>query len=94
VNHDLIVFLQGVSATSAAACGLFFFRFWRHSRDTLFACFGGSFVLLACSWTLLALFAPTEETRPYVYSVRLVAVVLLIVGMVAKNRGDHRSPTA
>jgi hypothetical protein len=86
VNHDVIVFLQGISATAAWASGLLFFRFWRQSHDSLFAFFGSAFWLLAISWALLALFSPTEEARPYVYLVRLVAVALLIVGMVVKNR--------
>jgi hypothetical protein len=88
MNHDVITFLQGISATGAWASGLIFFRFWRQSRDSLFAFFGSAFWLLATSWSLLALFSPTEEARPYVYGVRLVAFGLLIVGMVLKNRRD------
>ena len=82
----IIPFLQTVSATAAVAAGLFFFRFWRESRDRLFAFFGASFWLLAVSWALLALVNPTDETRPYIYAIRLVAFLLMIVGMVDKNR--------
>jgi hypothetical protein len=88
MNHDVIILFQGISATAAWAAGLIFFRFWRQSRDSLFAFFGSAFWLLATSWTLLALLAPTEEARPYIYGVRLLAVVLLIVGMVVKNRRE------
>ena len=88
MNHDVITFLQGISATAAWASGLIFFRFWRESHDSLFAFFGSAFWLLATSWSLLALIAPTQEARPYVYGVRLVAFVLLIVGMVLKNRRE------
>lgn len=83
----IIPFLQTVSATAAAAAGLFFFRFWRESRDRLFAFFGAAFWVLALSWALLALINPTDETRPYVYAIRLVAFLLMIIGMVDKNRG-------
>ena len=86
MNQDLITFLQGISATAAWASGLLFMRFWRASRDPLFGFFAPAFWLMATSWGLLAVFSPTEETRPYIYGLRLVAFLLLIVGMAAKNR--------
>lgn len=86
MNRDYLVFLQGVSATGAWIGGLLFLRFWRESRDPLFAFFGAAFWLLSLSWTLLALTSPTEEARPYVYALRLVAFVLIITAMVVKNR--------
>jgi hypothetical protein len=87
VNHDQLVFLQGIGATGAWVSGLFFLRFWRESRDPLFAFFGAAFWLLSLSWVLLALTSPTEEARPYIYAIRLVAFVLIIAAMVVKNRG-------
>lgn len=86
MNTDAIPFLQAVSAAGAWASGLFFLRFWRESRDLLFAFFGAAFWLLALSWTLLGLFSPTEDTRPYIYGLRLIAFALMIAGMVVKNR--------
>lgn len=84
----IIPFLQTVSATAAVAAGLFFFRFWRESRDRLFAFFGAAFWVLAVSWALLALINPSDETRPYAYAIRLVAFLLMIAGMVDKNRSS------
>lgn len=86
MRHDLIVFLQTVSATAALVAGLFFSRFWRESGDRLFAFFAAAFCLMSICWALLALFSPTDETRPYIYAVRLVAFLLIIVGMIDKNR--------
>jgi hypothetical protein len=86
MNADHITFLQGISATGAWVSGLFFFRFWRETRDPLFAFFAAAFWLLATSWALLALISPTEEARPYIYSIRLVAFLLLIIAMIVKNR--------
>jgi hypothetical protein len=86
VRLTLIPFLQTVSATAALAAGLFFLRFWRDSRDRLFAFFGAAFFVLAVSWALLALINPSDETRPYVYAIRLIAFALMIIGMVDKNR--------
>ena len=91
MTADDLVFLQGICATGAWAGGVFFFRFWRHSHDRLFAYFGAAFWLLALSWTLLALVDPTEEARPYIYAIRLVAFLLIIGGIVDKNRGSARA---
>jgi hypothetical protein len=82
----LIPFLQTVSATAALAAGLFFFRFWRESHDRLFGFFGAAFWVLALSWALLALVNPSDEARPFIYAIRLVAFLLMIIGMVDKNR--------
>jgi hypothetical protein len=84
--HDLVVVLQAVNATCAWGCGLFMFRFWRQSHDRLFALLGLALWLLATSWFLLALLNPTGESRPYVYSIRMLAFLLVIVAMVDKNR--------
>ena len=86
MRPNLVIYLQGVSAAGAWAAGLFFLRFWRESRDLLFALFGAAFWLLALSWTLLAVISPTEESRPYVYGLRLVAFLLIIAATVEKNR--------
>jgi hypothetical protein len=86
VTAELLTFLQGFTVAGAWVSGLFFLRFWRESRDPLFGFFGAAFWLLAASWTLLALSSPTEESRPYIYALRLLAFVLIIAGMVVKNR--------
>jgi hypothetical protein len=93
MNDHLITFFQGISATAAWASGLLFFRFFRQSRDSLFAFFGAAFWLLSLSWALLAVFAPAEETRPYIYGVRFAAFLLLIVGIAVKNRTAASRPT-
>ena len=85
MNHDAVIFLQGVSATAAWVGGLLFLRFWRDTRDALFAYFGAAFWVLALSWSLLALINPADETRPYIYGLRLVAFSLIIGGMISKN---------
>jgi hypothetical protein len=86
VTTEVIAALQAVSATGAWAAGLFFLRFWRHTHDRLFLLFAGAFWLLSLSWLGLALFDPTDETRPYVYAIRLLAFLLIIVATIDKNR--------
>ena len=86
MTGDVLPFLQGICATASAVSGLFFFRFWRDSRDPLFGFFAAAFWMLAAAWTLLALTSPTAEARPYIYAIRLVAFVLIIAAVVVKNR--------
>ena len=88
MNPDYVAFLQGVTACGAWVAGLFFLRFWRESGDRLFVYFGTAFWLLSLSWALVGLISPTEETRPYVYAIRLLAFLLLIGGIVNKNRSS------
>ena len=85
MTHDYVIFLQTVAATCAGVSALFFLRFWRATRDRLFGFFCAAFFLIALSWGLLALFSPQEETRPYIYVLRLVAFSLIMVGIVTKN---------
>ena len=86
MRSNVVVFLQGVCAAGAWAAGLFFLRFWYESRDRLFAFFVVAFWMLAASWALLGLISPTDETRPYIYGLRLAAFVLIIAAAVDKNR--------
>jgi hypothetical protein len=83
---SLVVFLQGFSVAGAFVAGLLFLRFWQESRDRLFVHFAVGFWLIGASWAALAIFSPTEEARPYVYGLRLVAFMLIISGIVVKNQ--------
>ena len=83
-------FLWGASAMGAGAAGLFFFRFWRETGDRLFALFGSAFCALALSWVILAAVQPTDETRHYVYVIRLIAFLLIILAVLDKNRSASR----
>ena len=81
-----------MSATAALATGLFFLRFWRQTGHRVFVYFGAAFWLMALSWSLLALVNPDDETRPLIYSIRLVAYVLLIVGMLVRGTITEQPP--
>ncbi|HXT15937.1 MAG TPA: DUF5985 family protein [Gemmatimonadaceae bacterium] len=80
--------LSGVIIAGYAAAGLFFLRFWRDTHDRLFAIFATSFWLLCVQRILLALRTPgiSGENVAYLYLVRLAAFVLLLVGIIDKNR--------
>jgi hypothetical protein len=86
VTSQAVVFLQGICALGSWAIGVLFWRFWRESRDALFAYFAVGFWLLAANWMLLGLLPLAGDHRSYIYSVRLLAFGLIILGIVHKNR--------
>jgi hypothetical protein len=82
------VFLMGAIAMASWIAGLFFLRFWRDTRDRLFLIFALAFWLLGLTRLGLALLQPRplEESHTYLYWVRLLAFVLILVAIVDKNR--------
>lgn len=80
--------LSGVVVALCGVASLFFWRFWKETRDRLFAFFAGAFALLGVNYLVLALNPRTSEVRPYFYLIRLLAFLLIIVGILDKNRGD------
>ena len=85
---DLNLFLWGASAAASWVAGLFFLRFWRDTRDRLFALFAAAFWALTVNWLGLALTDPPDEARTLFYLVRLVAFILILTAIVDKNRSS------
>lgn len=79
--------LAGSVAAGSLIVGLFFFRFWRQTRDSFFAYFAGAFWLEAASRVALGLAPHADESEPIFYLVRLVAYGLIIAAIWKKNRG-------
>jgi hypothetical protein len=79
-------FFAGAATISLLVVALFFLRFWKKTRDPLFLYFAGSFAFLMFERIVRAAMAVETEWAPYVYSLRLTAFVLIIVGIVGKNR--------
>jgi hypothetical protein len=82
VEHML---LGGIAVGSLIA-SLFFFRFWRHTRDRFFLYFALSFLIEAGNRVALGLVSNADEAAPEFYLVRLVAYALIIVAIWQKNR--------
>ena len=66
--------------------GLFFWRFWRETRDRLFAILAVSFWILAVQRLLVAMAVSVFGSEAYLYSIRLLAYVLILYAIVDKNR--------
>jgi hypothetical protein len=86
----LVAFLLAVSATAAWITSTIFVRYWRETRDPLFVQFALAFALLGASWAILSVVNPIGDASPYVYGLRLIAFLLIIVAVVVKNREGAR----
>ena len=82
----MIDLLSGILVALDAVAGLFFLRFWRASRDRLFALFGAAFFILAVQRLLLSVTRSVFEDQVAFYTLRLLAFVIIIVAIVDKNR--------
>ena len=87
----MIPFLWGAIAALCAIAAAFFFKFWRQTRDGLFVGFALGFGTLALHWGALGLLHPPNETRHYLFFVRLLAFVFIIGGVAGKNRPSTRA---
>ena len=79
--------LVGAIATASLIAGLFFFRFWRSTRDRFFLLFALSFWIEAADRLVLYNLAGADEDAPVYYVIRLVTYGLILAAIVGKNRG-------
>lgn len=78
--------LNGATALGSAAIALFFLRFWRESADRLFLAFGAAFVAFAGNRVFLGLSERDSEELLGVYSLRLLAFLLIFAAVADRNR--------
>lgn len=77
--------IAGGILVAYATIGLFFLRFWKQTRDRLFAIFALAFWFLMIERLLLIIVPEAHEFRPYVYLVRLSAFTLILIAVIDKN---------
>ena len=80
-------FLLGVIATASVTSGLFFFKFWRRTRDTFFLAFAASFMIEGVNRCAVLLLEKPNEGNAVVYSVRLISLLLILAAILKKNYG-------
>jgi hypothetical protein len=78
--------LIGAIAAGWTIVGLFFFRFWHHTRDRFFLWFALSFWLEAANRVALGLVTGAGEDNPVFYGVRVIAYGLILLAIWQKNR--------
>ena len=86
----LIPFLAGAVSAGFLVAGLFFLRFWKKSRDGLFAAFAIAFWLLGLNQALLTFSNVPAEERTWLFLLRLAAFVLILAAIWRKNAGAAR----
>jgi len=86
--HDPVLegFLEGMIATCSLASGLFFLRYWRDTRDSLFLAFAVAFLIEGVNRCARLLFHNPSEASPWVFIVRALAFLIILAGIVNKNR--------
>jgi hypothetical protein len=82
----MALMLTGAIAFGWAVAGLFFFRFWKHTRDRFFLYFAASFWIESLNRVSLGLLVDNNESNPLSYVVRLVAYGLILLAIWQKNR--------
>ena len=83
----------GALAMGFAVAGLFFLRFWRATRDRLFAFFALSFFILAINRVGTALYYPEVADRgDHLYWVRFFAFLVILLAVIDKNRSRRGGP--
>lgn len=79
-------FLLGIIVTTSLLAAAYFFKFWRRTRDLLFLAFAAAFFIEGLNrMTFLYLERPNEGS-PTIYTVRLIAFLLIAIAIIAKNR--------
>ena len=82
----MIHFLSGAIVMGYGVAGLYFLRFWRRSRDRLFAVFGAAFWLLGCQRLALATRPEWNDEYGSIYVLRLLAFLMILGAIIDKNR--------
>ena len=82
----MIILLQGATAMACCVVALFFLKFWRTTRDRLFLFFSLGFWVLAGHWAVLGALDVRAEDRHLYYLPRLLAFLLMLIGIVDRNR--------
>jgi hypothetical protein len=84
--------LMGAIALASLLASLFFFRFWRSTRDRFFLYFALSFLIEGLNRINAGLMMTMREDDPPYYLVRLLAYGLILLAIWEKNRPRPSKP--
>jgi hypothetical protein len=79
-------FLVGFIFACCLVASTFFIKFWLTTKDKLFLAFAIVFVIEGISRVLSITIANPSEGAPFIYLMRLIAYLVIIVAIAAKNR--------
>jgi len=92
MSVELQSFISGALAAGYLIVALLFLRFWRNTRDRLFAYFAAAFTLLSIQTTALAVPPVPIDDPAWLYVVRVLAYLLILVAIYDKNRARTSVP--
>ena len=81
-------FFLGVIATASITAGMFFLKFWKQTHDPFFFSFAASFFIEGFNRTAILLLEKPNEGNPWIYLVRLLSMLLILVAILKKNYGS------
>lgn len=82
--------MLGAIALGSIAVSLFFFRFWRSTKDRFFLLFALSFLIEGVNRVVLYESVGLSEDAPIYYVIRLIAYGLILAAIIDKNRSPRR----
>jgi uncharacterized membrane protein HdeD (DUF308 family) len=86
----IVGFLLGIIATGSVMAGIFFLKFWKHTKDFLFLAFAIAFIIEGFSRASVIFLAKPNEGSPWIYLVRLLASLLILIAILKKNYSAAR----
>lgn len=84
---QLLDFLAGSVTVTHLVAATFFLRFWRRTRDRLFAAFGVAFLLFAANQSVSTVVGPAQELSGLPYVLRVVGFLVILYAIVRANVG-------
>ena len=85
----IAAFLLGVISAFSFIAGVFFLKFWRDTRDFFFFAFAVFFLVEGANRLALVFFVHPNEGSPWIYLLRLFALILILVAILHKNYGHE-----
>jgi uncharacterized membrane protein HdeD (DUF308 family) len=86
MSHPLAdIFLLGIVAACYLLAGLFFVRFWRSTRDTLFLAFAVFFGIQGGSSAFIVSLSHPNEGSLWIGVVRLLSILAVLAAILWKN---------
>ena len=82
----MIHFIWGAFMMACCVVAMFFWRFWRLTGDRFFMLFSISFLVFGFERVVIAQRHVNGEADTYVYLLRLIANMFIVLAIIDKNR--------
>lgn len=79
-------FLNGITFMGALTSSMFFYKFWKSTKDRFFLLFSIAFFIFSLNRVALTYLDPSNENRLLFYILRALAFIIIIFAIIHKNR--------